>query len=36
MDIYNLVSFVGIFALMAPAWALSADRRRMNWPAVPA
>jgi len=31
MDIYNLVSFAGIFVLLAVAWALSADRRNMNW-----
>lgn len=30
MDIYNLVSLVGIFGLMAIAWAFSADPRRMN------
>jgi CNT family concentrative nucleoside transporter len=28
---YNLVSFAGIFILMAVAWALSADRRIINW-----
>jgi len=31
MDIYNLISFFGIFMLMAFAWACSADRRMMNW-----
>jgi len=31
MDIYNLVSFAGIFALLAFAWLLSAQRRNMNW-----
>lgn len=31
MDIYNLVSFVGIFVLMGVAWCLSAGRRNMNW-----
>ncbi len=31
MDIYNLVSFAGIFVLMAVAWCLSAGRRNMNW-----
>ena len=31
MDGYNLVSFAGIFVLMGVAWALSADRRNMNW-----
>ena len=30
MDGYNLVSFAGIFVLMAFAWALSTDRRRLN------
>jgi CNT family concentrative nucleoside transporter len=28
---YNLVSFSGIFVLMAVAWVLSADRRVINW-----
>ncbi len=28
---YNLVSFAGIFILMAVAWTLSADRRVVNW-----
>jgi len=31
MDIYNLVSFAGIFILLGFAWILSADRRNMNW-----
>ncbi|MFC1634858.1 NupC/NupG family nucleoside CNT transporter [Planctomycetota bacterium] len=31
MDIYNLVSFLGIFALVGFAWILSSDRRNMNW-----
>ena len=31
MDVYNLVSFVGLFVLMGLAWLVSADRRRMNW-----
>ncbi len=31
MDIYNLVSFSGVFVLMAVAWVLSAERRKMNW-----
>ena len=31
MDIYNLVSFSGIFVLTAVAGLLSAERRRMNW-----
>jgi CNT family concentrative nucleoside transporter len=28
---YNLVSFAGIFILMAFAWALSSDRKVVNW-----
>jgi CNT family concentrative nucleoside transporter len=31
MDIYNLVSFSGIFVLAVLAWVLSADRENMNW-----
>ena len=31
MTIYNLVSFVGLFALMGFAWCLSSNRRKMNW-----
>ena len=31
MDIYNLVSFAGIFVLIGFAWLLSADKRNMNW-----
>jgi CNT family concentrative nucleoside transporter len=31
MDIYNLVSFAGIFVLTGFAWVLSADRKNMNW-----
>lgn len=31
MDIYNLVSFCGIFILGAFAWLLSSDRHNMNW-----
>lgn len=31
---YNLVSFSGIFILMAFAWALSTDRKVINWRAV--
>jgi len=31
MDIYNLVSFAGLFVLMALAWVLSKHRRRMNF-----
>lgn len=31
MDIYNLVSFSGIFVLVGFAWILSADKKTMNW-----
>ncbi len=31
MELYNLVSFCGIFVLLAFAWLLSADRRNINW-----
>jgi len=31
MDIYNLVSFCGIFVLIGLAWLLSCDRKNMNW-----
>lgn len=31
MDIYNLVSFGGIFVLLGLAWLVSADRKNMNW-----
>ena len=31
MDLYNLVSFSGIFFLLGFAWLFSADRRNMNW-----
>jgi CNT family concentrative nucleoside transporter len=31
MDGYNLISFAGIFVLVAIAWVLSADRRNVNW-----
>ena len=34
MDIYNLVSFAGIFVLMAIAWAASKHRRRLNVRAI--
>ena len=30
MDVYNLVSFVGIFVLLALAWCVSTNRRLMN------
>lgn len=31
MDVYNLVSFAGVFILIALAWLFSAQRRNMNW-----
>jgi len=31
MDVYNLVSFAGIFVLIGFAWLLSADKKNMNW-----
>jgi len=31
MDIYNLISFAGIFVLIGVAWLLSNDKRNMNW-----
>ncbi len=31
MDIYNLVSLAGIFVFMVVAWALSTQRRNVNW-----
>ncbi len=31
MDIYNLVSFAGIFVLIGFAWVLSAEKKNMNW-----
>jgi len=31
MEQYNLISFAGIFILLGVAWALSADRRKVNW-----
>jgi concentrative nucleoside transporter, CNT family len=31
---YNLISFIGIFILMAVAWALSSDRKVVNWRVV--
>jgi len=31
MDIYNLVSFAGIFVLLGFAWLLSAQKKNMNW-----
>ncbi|MCK4322539.1 nucleoside transporter [candidate division WOR-3 bacterium] len=34
MDIYNLVSFFGIFVLIGIAWLISSDKRNMNWRVV--
>jgi len=34
MDIYNLVSFAGIFVLVGFAWILSADKKNMNWSVI--
>ena len=31
---YNLISFMGIFILMAVAWMLSSDRKVINWRVV--
>lgn len=31
MDIYNLISFLGIFILIGIAWLISADKKNMNW-----
>ena len=31
MEIYNLISFCGIFALMGVAWLVSESRRTVNW-----
>ena len=31
MSIHNLVSVAGIFVMLGLAWAMSANRRRMNW-----
>ncbi len=31
MNIYNLISFLGIFILMAFAWLFSSDKRNVNW-----
>lgn len=31
MDIYNLISFLGIFGLMFIAWVFSKNRRNVNW-----
>ncbi|HRZ86545.1 MAG TPA: nucleoside transporter C-terminal domain-containing protein [bacterium] len=34
MEIYNLISFGGLFGLLFFAWLISADRTRMNWRVV--
>ncbi len=34
MDIYNLISFSGLFILIAFAWLLSSDKKNMNWKAI--
>jgi len=34
MDIYNLVSFAGIFVLLGFAWLLSSDRKNMNFKVI--
>ena len=34
MDIYNLVSFAGIFVLLGFAWVLSSDKKNMNWKVI--
>jgi CNT family concentrative nucleoside transporter len=34
MDIYNLVSFSGIFILIGFAWILSSDKKDMNWKVI--
>ncbi|MBM3326327.1 MAG: nucleoside transporter [Calditrichaeota bacterium] len=34
MNILNFVSLLGLFILMGAAWAMSADRRRINWRVV--
>jgi len=31
MDVYNFVSFAGLFVLMGIAWVLSRDKRNVNW-----
>lgn len=31
MDIYNLISFLGIFVLMLVAWSFSKNRHNINW-----
>ncbi len=34
MDIYNLVSFLGIFVLAGVAWLCSSNRKVINWRVV--
>ncbi len=34
MDIYNLISFSGLFILIAFAWLLSSDKKNMNWKVI--
>ena len=34
MDVYNLVSFSGIFILIGFAWILSSDKKNMNWKVI--
>ena len=34
MDIYNLISFLGIFVFMVVAWVFSRNRRNINWRVV--
>ena len=34
MELYNVVSFCGIFVLLGIAWLFSLDRRHMNWNAI--
>ncbi len=34
MELYNLVSFTGIFILIGIAWIFSTDRKRMNWSVI--
>jgi len=34
MNIYNIISFFGIFILIGFAWVCSADKRNMNWKVI--
>ena len=34
MDIYNLISFSGIFILISIAWLFSSDKKNMNWEVI--